>query len=79
MYLLISLFRAAPGAYGSFQAKGSNQSYSCWPIPQPQKMPNLSCVCNLHHSSQQCRILNSLSKARDLTHIFMDTSWIHYC
>ena len=24
-----------------------------------------SCVCDLHHSSQQCRILNPLSKARD--------------
>ena len=27
--------------------------------------PDLSSVCSLHHSSQQCRILNSLSKAKD--------------
>jgi len=31
-------FRAALVAYGSSQAMyGSNQSYSCWPMPQPQK------------------------------------------
>ena len=35
-------------------------------------------VCNLHHSSQQRRIHNPLSKARDRTHIFMDTSQIHF-
>ena len=39
-------------------------------------MEDLSLICNLHHSSQQLRILNPLSKARDWTHILMDTSWI---
>ena len=34
-----------------------------------------SCVCNLHCSSQQCQILNPLTRARDRTHILMDTSW----
>ena len=28
-------------------------------------MQDPSCVCNLHHSSRQCQILNPLSKARD--------------
>ena len=37
---------------------------------------NLSCVCDLHHSSWQCQILNPLSKARDRTCIPMDTSWV---
>ena len=27
----------------------------------------LSCLCDLHHSSRQCRILNPLSKVRDGT------------
>ena len=26
---------------------------------------DLSCICNLHHSSQQCWILNPMSEARD--------------
>ena len=38
--------------------------------------PDLSCVCDLHPSSWQCRILNPLSEARDQTHLFMDTSWV---
>ena len=39
-------------------------------------MPDLSCVCNLHHNSQQHWILNPLSEARDGTRILMDTSWV---
>ena len=34
-------------------------------------MQGLSCVCDLHHSSQQCQILNPLSKARGQTHNLM--------
>ena len=37
-----------------------------------------SCVCDLHHSSQQCRILNPLSEARDWTCVFMDASQIRF-
>ena len=33
---------------------------------------DLSLICSLHHSSQQCRILNPLSEARDRTFIFMN-------
>jgi len=35
-----------------------------------------SCVCDLHHSSQQRQILKSLSEARDQTHNLMIPSWI---
>ena len=38
----------------------------------------LSHVCNLHHSSRQHLILNSLSEAKDQTHILMDTSQIPF-
>ena len=37
-----------------------------------------SCICHLHHSSQQCQILNRLSRARDQTHILMDTRRVCY-
>ena len=36
---------------------------------------DLSCICNLHHSSWQCQILNLLGEARD---VLMDTSEIHF-
>ena len=39
---------------------------------------DLSCVCDLHHSSWQCWILNPLSEARDQTRILMVTSWIRF-
>ena len=39
---------------------------------------DLSHVCNLHHSSWQCQILNPLGEARDRTCILMDTSQVCY-
>ena len=41
-------------------------------------MPDPNHICDLHHSSQQQWILNTLSGARDRTCILMDTSWIHF-
>ena len=41
-------------------------------------MPDLSCICDLHHSSWQHSVLNPQSKARDGTHILMDTSWVPF-
>ena len=38
--------------------------------------PDQSLVCNLHHSSRQCRILNPLSEARDQTRNLMIPSQI---
>ena len=35
-------------------------------------------VCNLHHSSWQCKIFNPLSEARDWTHNLMVPSCIHF-
>uniref|UniRef100_A0A8D1RDC6 phenylalanine--tRNA ligase n=1 Tax=Sus scrofa TaxID=9823 RepID=A0A8D1RDC6_PIG len=39
---------------------------------------DLSCVCDLHHSSRQRRILNPLSEARDRTRVLMGARWVHY-
>ena len=38
-----------------------------------------SYVCDLHHSSRQCWILNPLSKARDWTCYLMVPRWICFC
>ena len=55
-YFLAFIFlRATPAAYGSSQARGWIGAAGA----------------SLHHSSQQCRILNSLMEARDQTHILM--------
>ena len=42
-------------------------------------MPDLSRICNLHHSSQHLQILNPLREAGDGTLILMDTSQIRFC
>ena len=39
---------------------------------------DLSHICDVHHSSWQCQILNPLSEAKDRTHILMDTIHVHY-
>ena len=36
-------------------------------------------ICDLHHCSWQCQILNPLSKARDQTQVPVDTRHVHYC
>ena len=38
-----------------------------------------SWICELHHSSWQSQILNSLSEARDWTRVLIGTSWICFC
>ena len=42
------------------------------------KTQDPSLVCDLHHSSWQCGILNPLSRARNWTCILMDTSQVCY-
>ena len=41
--------------------------------------PDLSCVCNLHHSSRPRQILHPLSKARNRTCNFMVPSQVRFC
>ena len=40
-------------------------------------IPDLSHVCDLHHSSQPHWILDPLIEVRDRTCILMDPSWAH--
>ena len=75
---LFSLFRAAHLAYGSSWAEDELE-LQLPAYATATATPDLSIIFNLHHSSQQCWILNPQSGARDQTCNLMDTSWAHYC
>ena len=64
--LFFCLFRATPKAYGSYQAR----------VGIGAAAVSLCYICDLRCSSHQHQILNPLSKARDQTHIVLDTSQI---
>ena len=70
------LFRATPTIYGSSQVRVKSElqllAYTTATATQ-----DLSCVCDLHHSSWHWRMVNPLSEARDWTWILMDASWVH--
>ena len=69
IYLLI---RATPTAYGCFQARGRIQAYAT-------ATQDLTHICNLCHSSQQCWIPHPLNEARDGTHNLMNAIRICFC
>ena len=68
------LFRAAPVAHGSSPASSSKLELQLQAYTTAWAMRDLSCVCDLHHSSQQCQISDPQSEVKDQTHILMDTS-----
>ena len=63
LFFFFLLFRAAPAAYGGYQARGQIGAGAT----------------SLHHSSEQCWILNPLSEARDQTRTLMVASRICFC
>ena len=67
----VCVFRTTPSAYGGSQARSQIRA-TATATPDPSR------ICDLHHSSQQCWILNPWSKARDQTCILMDTSRVGY-
>ena len=87
--LLIPLFILYFSA-AFFSPKGHTFGIQTWKFPgqgsQSELQPlasaratatqDASCVCNLHHSSWQCRIVNPLSKARDRARNLMVPSQI---
>ena len=72
-YFYFLLFRATLVAYGGSQARGRVRATAFATATTTQ---DPSCVCNLHHSSRQCQILNPPSKARNLTRNLIVPSWI---
>ena len=63
-FFFFGLLRAIPVAYGSSQARSGIRATATG-LCQASATPDLSCICDLHHSPQQHRILSPLSKARD--------------
>ena len=57
-----SFFRAAPVAHGSSQTRGRTGATAT--SLHHSHNAGSGHVCDLHHSSQQCRILNPSSEAR---------------
>ena len=69
--VLSLFFRATPGAYGSSRLRVK------WELQLPayttaMAIPDLSHVCDLHHSSPQRQIFNPLNNARDRTYILSE-------
>ena len=64
VFVFLPFSWAAPKAYGGSQAKGLIGAVAAG-LATAKATQDPSRVCNLHHGSWQCLILNPLSKARD--------------
>ena len=63
---------AAPAAFGSSRAR-SQTGDAAVAYATATATPDLSHICNLHHSLRQCWLLNPLKEARDQTRSLTDT------
>ena len=77
VFVFVCLFRPAPMAYGSSQARGQIRAVAD-SLHHSHSNAGSKGVCDVHNSSWQCRILNLLSKARDQNCVLMDNSWVLY-
>ena len=64
-------------AYGGSQARGLSGAVAAG-LPRAAATWDPSRICDLHHSSLQCWILNPLIEARDRTLNFMVPSQIRF-
>ena len=78
LYFFFFFLRATPEAYGGSQARGQIGAVAT-SLATATAVPDPSCICDLHQSSQKRWILNPLSEARDRTCVLMDTSQTHFC
>ena len=75
LFIFLSLFyffRATPAAYESSRL-GVESELQLPAYATATAMPDTSHIFDLHHSSWPRWIFNPLGKARDQTHILMDT------
>ena len=75
-YFYFLLFRASP-RHMEVPRPGVQWELQLTAYTTAAAMPDPSRVCDLHHSSRQCQILNPMSEARDQTHILMDSCQVH--
>ena len=64
-------FRAVHAAYIGVESDQQLLTYAA-----ATAIRDSSCVCNIHHSPQQCWIPDPLNQSRDQTHILLDISQI---
>ena len=76
LFFFFLLFWAPPPAHGSSQGRGQIRTMQAYATATATWDPRH--VCNVHHSSWQCRVLDAVSKVRDGTHILVDTNHIHF-
>ena len=71
--LILFIFTATPVACGGSQARGRIWAAAAG-LRHSHSNTNTRSdrICDLHHSLQQCRILNPLSKARDGTRLLLE-------
>ena len=75
-FLFVCLFFVFCHFRAMLEAYGSSQELLLLAYARATATPDLSRICDLHHSSRQCQILNPLSEARDQTRNLMIPSWI---
>ena len=79
VYIYIFFFLGLPLQHMELPRLGVRWELQLPTYTRATAMQAPSHVCDLHHGSQQHRIPNPLSVARDGTHILVDASWIHFC
>ena len=79
LFLFFGLLGPYPWRTEFPRLRGQNQSYSCKPpCTTATAVVDPKGICNLHHSSLQRWVPDPLIKARDWTHILMETSRIRF-
>ena len=78
LFIYFLLFRATPGRHMEVPRLGVYSELQMLAYTTATATSDPSHICDLHHSSWQCWILNPLSKAKDRTWNLMVPSWIHF-